>query len=87
MAHSTVQVTVQDFAKWRSTFEKYESVRAAAGVTNPRIYRGADNGNQVAVVFDVADKAKAQDLVGSAQFRSIMQEAGVVGPPSVAFHD
>jgi hypothetical protein len=85
MAMSIVQVTVGDFAKWRAVFQKHEPMRAAAGVTNPRIYRGADKSNDVLVCFDVANVAKAREVVASPELKAVMQEAGVIGPPKVHF--
>ena len=81
MALGIVQVTVSDFAKWRPVFMKMESMRAAGGITNPRIYRNADSGNDVLVLFDVAEVAKWHEGVRSPELKAAMQEAGVLGPP------
>lgn len=85
MAMMTMQSTVADFAKWRTVFQKNEPMRTAAGVTNPRIYRNADNPNDVLLWFDVANVAKAREALGSQALKAAMQEAGVIGPPKVHF--
>jgi hypothetical protein len=81
MAMMMVELTVADYGKWRPVFEKYEPLRTAAGVTNPRIYRNADKGNEVLLLFDVADVSKARQVLVSPEVRAGMQEAGVIGPP------
>ena len=69
MAMIAVQCMVADYAKFRPVFEKGAARRAAAGITNPRVYRNADNGNDVLVVGDVANVAKAREALGSPEYR------------------
>ena len=83
MAMIAVQCMVADYAKFRPVFEKGAARRAAAGITNPRVYRNADNGNDVLVVGDVANVAKAREALGSPEYRAQMQEGGLVGAPKV----
>jgi hypothetical protein len=85
MAVMSMQITVGDFVKWRPVFERNEPMRTAAGVTNPRIYRNADNPSDILLWFDVANVTKAREALGSQALKAAMQEAGVAGPPKVNF--
>ena len=78
-----VQITVGDYAKWRPVFDKHKSLRDKAGMMNTRVYRDADNPNQVIIWSEPADVAKAREALSGPEIKSAMQEAGVVGPPKV----
>jgi hypothetical protein len=81
MAIIGVLSTVSDYAKFRAHFDKNTGLRTAAGITNPRVYRNADMGNEFIVLADVADVAKAREALMSPAYRATMQEAGLVGGP------
>jgi hypothetical protein len=49
---------VYDYAKWRELFLKMENSRVGGGLTNPSIFRGSEDGNDLLVLGDVADAAK-----------------------------
>ena len=74
---------VKDFAAWRTIFDSRESQRAAAGLTNARIFRSADDPNEVVVVMDSKDTKMAKDFAGSADLKEAMMKAGVVDIPTV----
>ena len=52
-------------------------MRDAAGLTNPRIFRSETDGNEVIIVFDVADEAKARSFEASNELQEGMRKAGV----------
>ena len=43
------QITVGDYAKWRPAFDKHKPLRDKAGLANVRVYRDADNPNELIV--------------------------------------
>jgi hypothetical protein len=50
---------VYDYARYRELFLKMENSRVAGGgLTNPGIFRGSEDGNDLLVLADVADAAK-----------------------------
>ena len=83
MPRIAVHMKVADYAKWRESFNKGTEVRAKHGVMNPTVYRNADDGNEVVVVSDVADVAKAVAGVRSPEIREAMKRGGVQGEPSI----
>jgi len=76
---------VAEFTKWRPAFDEHEQTRAAAGITNGKIYQSKDDPNDVVILFDVADVQKAKAFSQSQDLKAKMQTAGVVGQPEILF--
>jgi len=76
---------VKDYAAWRRGYDEHEKSRLTAGVTNGRVFRGADNPNDIVVFQDVADVAKARAWFAGEDAKAAMQKAGVIGTPSIRF--
>jgi len=80
-----VRHRVRDYQAWRPGFDEHERSRVAAGITNGRVFRGADDPNDVVVILDVADAEKARAWTQSEDLRSVMQKVGVLGAPEIHF--
>jgi hypothetical protein len=85
MALLIVQHKVRDYAQWRPAFDAHESARTAASVTNGRVYRRAEDPNDLVLLFDVADLAKARAFGASDDLKTTMEKAGVIGAPTISF--
>jgi quinol monooxygenase YgiN len=87
--HSTENLSihhkVKDYATWRKGYDEHEKSRHTAGVTNGRVFRSADDPNDVVVFQDVADVAKARAWFNGEDVKAAMQKAGVIGTPSIRF--
>jgi hypothetical protein len=87
--HTTENVTihhkVKDYAAWRAGYDGHEKSRLSAGITNGRVFRSAEDPNDVVVLQDVADMAKARLWFGSDEMKVTMQKGGVIGLPTVRF--
>jgi hypothetical protein len=87
--HSTENLTIHhkvtDYAIWRTAYDGHEQSRRAAGITNGRVFRNAEDPNDVVVLQDVADLAKARIWVASEDLKAAMKKGGVVGSPSIRF--
>src|SRR5580704_18279890 len=81
----TVHFKVKDFNAWRTSYNGRETNRVSAGITNGRVFRSADDPNDVVILQDVADLAKARTWYGSDEMKTAMEKSGVVGSPSVRF--
>jgi hypothetical protein len=81
----TVHFKVKDFNAWRTGYNENENGRQSAGITNGKVFRSADDPNEVVVLQDVADVAKARTWLGSDEMKAGMQKRGVIGSPSVRF--
>ena len=81
----TLHFKVKDYAAWRKSYDGHEQNRHSAGITNGRVFRSAEDPNDVVILQDVADVAKARTWLGSDQAKAAMQNSGVIGSPSIRF--
>jgi hypothetical protein len=81
----TIHHKVKDYPAWRKGYDEHEKSRASAGVTNGKVFRSAEDPNDVLIVMDVADAAKARTWLGGSDLKAAMEKAGVVGPHVVRF--
>lgn len=85
MVHLLVRNSVEDFGKWKTSFDNHSAMRKEAGSTGDRVFHGADDPNDVLVLLEWDDTDRARTFAGSAQLREAMKEGGVVGRPEVHF--
>ena len=76
---------VKDYPTWRKGYDEHEKSRIAAGLTNGRVFRGAEDQNDVVILQDVVDKSKARAWVAGDDLKAAMAKAGVVGPTDFRF--
>jgi hypothetical protein len=81
----TIHLKVKDYATWRTGYNGNEKNRHSAGITNGRVFRNADDQNDLVILQDVADVAKARTWLGSEDMKTTMQNSGVVGSPNIRF--
>ncbi len=81
----TVRFKVKDFNAWRTSYNGHEKDRTSAGITNGKVFRSADDANDVLIVQDVADVSKARTWLGSNEMKTAMEKSGVIGSPSIRF--
>ncbi len=81
----TIHFKVKDFGAWRQSYNNDEKGRASAGITNSRVFHGVDDPNDVVILQDVSDEAKARSWLGSEAVKTAMQSGGVIGAPSIRF--
>jgi quinol monooxygenase YgiN len=70
---------VRDYDRWREVFDADAGGREAAGCRGARVFRNADDPEEVVVLFEWDDPGKARDRVGSATLGRKFDEAGVSG--------
>ena len=81
----TIHHKVKDYAAWHKGYAENEASRRAAGITNSKVFRSAEDPNDILILQDVADVAKARTWLGGDDLKTAMQKAGVVGAPSIRF--
>src|ERR1700682_5691334 len=81
----TIHHKVMDYTAWRKGYDAHEQNRRTAGITNGRVFRSAEDPNDVVVLQDVSDVAKARTFVASEDLKSAMKKNGVIGSPSIRF--
>jgi hypothetical protein len=80
-----VRHKVKDYGKWRPAFDGNAGAQKAAGLTNPRVFRSADDKGELVVVFDTKDTKMAKEFVASPDLEEAMIEAGVMDRPTIYF--
>jgi hypothetical protein len=81
----TVHLEVKDSNTWRTNYNGNQKDRAAAGITNGRVFRSPDDPNDVVILQDVADVSKARTWLGSNEMKSVMEKSSVISWPSIRF--
>ena len=76
---------VNDYAVWKKAYDNHAGARAEAGYSKGRVTRSADDPNEVVLLFEVTDLAKAKAFGASAELKSAMQGAGVADEPDLYF--
>ena len=76
---------VRDFAEWKPGYEAHLAKRKEAGLTEKFLMREADDPNEIVVLFEAKDLARAQQFAESDDLRKTMQELGVIDTPEIHF--
>lgn len=85
MPYILVRHKVEDYARWKSAFDQHGATRKDSGSKGGRLFRNAQNPNEMVILFEWDDLEKAQKFAQSADLRETMQRAGVVDQPDVYF--
>jgi heme-degrading monooxygenase HmoA len=80
-----VRHTVSNYKAWRKFYDEFAPVQKAKGVTAQAVYQAADNPNDVTVTHDFATLEAARAFVSSEELKKTMQNAGVIGAPTIWF--
>jgi hypothetical protein len=84
MVYLLVEHKVEDFNKWKTVYDEHESVRRDAGLKELYLLRSSTKGpNDVVILFEGRDAAKARDFIASEDLKRTMQRAGVIGEPAI----
>jgi hypothetical protein len=81
----TLHFKVKDFNAWRTSYQANDKGRASAGITNGKVFRNADDPNEVLVLQDVTDVAKVRTWLDSQDMKTAFEKSGVIGSPSIRF--
>lgn len=85
MGTMIARLKVKDYDSWRPAFDSAQSGRAASGLSDERVYRSAEDGNEIVLVMSVSDMKKAKEFAASSTRKEAMERAGVVGTPTDYF--
>jgi hypothetical protein len=79
----TIHFKVKDFNAWQTSYNGNEKNRASAGITKSKVFRSAEDPNDVLLLQDTADVSKVRAWYGSSEMKSVMERSGVLGSPSI----
>ena len=83
MPHLLIHHQVQDFATWKAGYDDHKPVRDGAGLKELHLLQGAEDPNDVVILFEADDLAKAREFVNSDDLKETMARLGVVGKPTI----
>lgn len=76
---------VRDFREWKRVYDAHRPERVQAGLTEKHLLQGAQEPNEVVVLFEAKDLKRAKTFAESSDLRNTMQKAGVVDKPDIYF--
>ena len=80
-----VRHKVRDFSEWKRGYDAHRSMRDAAGLTEQQLLHGSDDPNEVILIFEAKDPARAHAFAESEDLRDTMRKVGVVDTPDIYF--
>ena len=78
-----VRHKVKDFSAWKRAYDAHLSKRVEAGLTEKYLFRGVTEANEVIILFEARDIARAKAFSESADLRATIEKAGVIERPDV----
>ena len=85
MSAMIVRLKVRDYGLWRQAFDASTSRRRADGFSNEHIFRSTEDENDLMLVMDTGDLAKAKEFAVSPGRKAAMEKNGVIGTPTDYF--
>ncbi len=85
MASLLIRHKVKDFETWKTGYDAHQPKRTEAGLTEKFVLRGADDANEVVLLFEARDLNRAKVFATSQDLREKMQEVGVIDKPDIYF--
>ena len=85
MVQFLVKHRVKDYGKWKPVFDEHGSKRRTSGSRGGRLFKNSKDPNELLILFEWEDQAKALQFAQSDDLRQAMERAGVVGKPEVYF--
>jgi len=67
---------VGDYSKWKSVFDERGPIRKAAGSNGGRVFRNADNPNELVILLEWDDLKKAREYAQSEDLKKAQERAG-----------
>lgn len=82
-----IRHNVADYGSWKPVFDEHGMTRRANGSRGGRIFRSADDPNDVLVLLEWDDLERARLFADSDDLREALERAGVTGQPQIWFLD
>jgi hypothetical protein len=85
MAHILVHHKIEEYNKWKSAFDNHSSIRAEHGSKGGKVFRNADDPNDIFVLLEISSIENGQKFAQSDSLKEAMKEAGVISIPEIYF--
>lgn len=81
-----VRHQVEDYIKWRESYDIHAPARQAAGATGEAyVMSDVDDANDITVIQGWSNLEQAKSFALSISLKNAMQQAGVIGSPEIRF--
>ena len=84
MNYVMIRHKVKDFKKWKAAYDAHVPARNGAGLKERCLLRNTKSRNDVWILFEANNLARAKDFCASADLRAAMKKAGVTDKPDLA---
>jgi hypothetical protein len=85
MNYLLVRHRIADYAKWRPFFDGDIPAQKKAGLKVLYVLREDKDPNNLFILFEAEDLAKAREFTESPDLRKTMEKAGVIDMPDIHF--
>jgi heme-degrading monooxygenase HmoA len=85
MTYILVNHKVEDYSKWKSTFDNFADVRKSSGEKSFQIMHPSDDANDLTLLFEWDTRQNAEKFLNSNELKNAMQQGGVAGEPKIQF--
>ncbi len=80
-----VRHKVKDFSESKRGYDAHPPVRKEAGLAEKRLLHGAQDPNEVIVLYEARDLDRAKAFAESRDLKDTMKKAGVLDKPDIYF--
>ena len=84
MNYVMIRHKVKDFKKWKAAYDAHGPARDRVGLKERCLLRNTKSRNDVWILFEANNLARAKAFCASADLRAAMKKAGVTGKPDLA---
>jgi hypothetical protein len=84
MNYVMIRHKVKDFKKWKAAYDAHGAAREGAGLKEYCLLRNSKSRNDVYILFQASNLARAKAFCASADLRAAMKKAGVTGKPELS---
>ena len=85
MTHLFIKHKVEDYDRWKTSFDSALDFRISHGEIESQVYRDPDDPNDITVISKFIDLDDAKEFAGLSELKEKMTEYGVVEEPTVIF--
>jgi hypothetical protein len=80
-----VRAKVRHFETWKKAYDAHLPVRKEFGLNEEHLLRGADDPNDVVLLFKVSSLDRARAFLANPSVVEVIEKSGVVGKPDAHF--
>ena len=81
MVYILVSHKIENWDKWKPVFDNDEEERKSYGVNLKKLFRSAQDPNEIFCLFDAPDENSAAECINRPHLKTLMQNAGVITEP------